>query len=166
MRICFVGDSLIEYFDWQARYPRHEVLNLGISGETAQELLGRIAQLPLAGSDWLVLMTGTNDILMGNDCLPAYELIVSGLRQIAPQTSLLACGILPMPLPWLLSGAVEQTNAQLEALARRLGIRYLDGVSLVPTAEARARFFDDDGVHLTPSGYAVWSASIENHLQL
>ena len=29
MNILFVGDSLIEYLDWQERFPDHTVMNLG-----------------------------------------------------------------------------------------------------------------------------------------
>lgn len=168
MKLCFVGDSLIEYHDWHARFPKHAVVNLGVSGETASELLVRVPYLDVAagGPDAVVLMTGTNDILMDADFLPAYGQIVSTLRQILPQATILLCGLLPMPLPWLAPRAIAQANEALAALALGHGAEYLDGTILVPDEAASRLFFLDDGVHLTPHGYAVWSAAIAQRLNL
>lgn len=168
MKLCLVGDSIIEYYDWQSRFPRHTVANLGVSGETAAELLFRIPYLGLAAEqpEAVVIMTGTNDILMESDFLPTYEQIVITLRQILPKALLVTCGLLPMSLPWLDPDAVPKANARLEALAQRHKIGYLDGASLVPDATKKRLFFSDDGVHLTPHGYDVWSMAIENHLHL
>ena len=37
-KIMLVGDSMIEFFDWQGRFPDLEVRNLGRSGESVEEL--------------------------------------------------------------------------------------------------------------------------------
>jgi len=37
-----MGDSLIEFFNWQERFPDREVFNYGIAGETAEGLLARL----------------------------------------------------------------------------------------------------------------------------
>ncbi len=46
-KFVFIGNSLVADFDWQARMPFFDVTNLGIPGETTQDLLemGRIAQI-------------------------------------------------------------------------------------------------------------------------
>lgn len=168
MKLCLMGDSLIEYFDWQKRFPRHVVSNRGVSGETVPELLFRLPYLGLTTDqpDSVVIMSGTNDILMGSAFLPAYEQIIITLRQLVPQASLVVCGLLPMSLPWFDPDAVPQANTALESLAWRFSTGYLDCTSLVPDAAENSRFFMEDGVHLTAHGYALWSAAIEKQLHL
>ena len=166
-RLCFVGDSLIEYYDWQARFPGASVLNLGVAGETASELLARIALFggKSLQADGVILMTGTNDLLMGEEFLPVYTKIVARLQQALPEAICLANGIMPMDLPWLAPNLIARTNARLEELALRHKIGYLDGCRLLPGSAARHLCFLDDGVHLSPQGYALWSAAIENYLR-
>lgn len=166
--LCFIGDSLIEYYDWQARFPSHEVLNLGIAGETAPELLARLSSPKRLGHpDWLLLMTGTNDLLTGaDDFLPSYEQIIRRLRQALPDTLLLANGLMPMSLPWLPPNLIAQVNARLEGLALRHKIGYLDGGCLGADSTISPSCFLEDGVHLSQQGYTLWSAAIENHLRL
>ncbi|MBA3014874.1 MAG: hypothetical protein KKD63_02940 [Proteobacteria bacterium] len=168
MKLCFLGDSLIEYYDWQARFPGHTVDNLGISGETTAELLFRIPYLDLTteAPDCVIIMTGTNDILMNTNFLPTYEQIVISIRQLLPKTSLVACGLFPMTISWMAQGSIPQINAELKALCLRYKIGYLDGDRLIPDAMTSHLFFLEDGVHLTPHGYTVWSKAITRHLHL
>jgi len=42
MRLLFIGDSLIEYFDWQERFPKNAVYNMGVAGETVEGLYARL----------------------------------------------------------------------------------------------------------------------------
>ena len=38
-RFLFIGDSLVEFFNWQERFPDKKVYNFGSAGETAEGLL-------------------------------------------------------------------------------------------------------------------------------
>jgi len=52
-------------YDWQERFPDCRVLNLGISGETVEELLDRRDHIRsrVESPDIIFLMTGINNIL-------------------------------------------------------------------------------------------------------
>lgn len=165
-KLCFLGDSLIEYFDWQGRFAEAAVLNLGVAGETAPELLARLSTFGAKSlqADGVILMTGTNDLLMGADFLPSYERILVRLQKMLPDAVCLANGIMPMTLSCLTPSHITQTNARLEELALRHKIGYLDGNCLLSNSAASRPCFLDDGVHLSPCGYALWSAAIENYL--
>jgi len=167
-KLCFLGDSLIEYYDWQARFPGAAVINLGIAGETAPELLARLSSLGAKSlaADGVILMTGTNDLLMGADFLPIYAKIIVRLQKALPDAVLLANGLMPMTLPWLAPDLIAQTNARLEELALRHKIGYLDGCRLLTSSAASPPCFLDDGVHLSQLGYALWSAAIEKYLRI
>ncbi len=167
-QLCFIGDSLIEYYDWQERFPDLAVLNLGVAGETTPELLARLSCFGASSCqpDWVIIMTGTNDLLMGADFLPSYERIITRLQKALPDAFLLINGLMPMALPWLAPNLIAQVNARLEELALRHKIGYLDGGCLGTDSTASPSCFLEDGVHLNQYGYALWSAAIENHLRL
>ena len=67
MRILFIGHSLIEFFDWQKRFPGHSAVTLGVAGETTEVLLARIDRIRGAhpSADLIFLMTGLNNICLG-----------------------------------------------------------------------------------------------------
>lgn len=166
-QLCFIGDSLIEYYDWQARFPGQAVSNLGLAGETAPELLARLSSLAASRcpADAVIIMTGTNDLLRGADFLPSYERIIASLQKAWPAAFLLVNGLMPMPLPWLAPHLVAQVNARLEGLALRHKIGYLDGGCHGIDSPASPSCFLEDGVHLSQHGYALWAAAIESHLR-
>ena len=60
----FIGDSLIEFFNWQKRFPDRKILNCGNAGETAEGLLARlpnvIQQVPPPAL--VMIMTGINNV--------------------------------------------------------------------------------------------------------
>ena len=63
--LYFLGDSLIEYHDWQARFPTHRVKNFGYAGETVAGLLARLPGiLKQPEPDEVFLMIGTNNMVM------------------------------------------------------------------------------------------------------
>ena len=66
MRILFIGHSLIEFFDWQRRFPTHSTVNLGVAGETTEGLLSRTEHVIEShpSADLIFLMTGLNNIAM------------------------------------------------------------------------------------------------------
>lgn len=165
-KLCFLGDSLIEYFDWAERFPEDLVLNLGVAGETASELMARLSSFgpKLREADAVILMTGTNDLLMGVDFLASYESIIVSLQEMRPNAVCLVNGIMPMTLPWLTSKFILQANVRVEELALRYKIGYLDGCRFLSDPAVRCFCFLDDGVHLSSHGYALWSAAIENYL--
>ena len=79
MRILFIGHSLIEFFDWQKRFPGHSAENLGVADETTEGLLARIDRIGGAhpSADLIFLMTGLNNISMDDfDFLGSYQEIV------------------------------------------------------------------------------------------
>ena len=53
--LLFIGDSLIQFFDWQKRFPAYQITNLGVAGESVQGLLARIPALNerMEAPDWL-----------------------------------------------------------------------------------------------------------------
>ncbi len=163
--LVFIGDSLIEFFDWQKRFPEHVVANFGSAGETVEGLLYRSVKIVknLKEPDWLFIMTGTNNLAMDDYAFtPSYTIIVDALISAFPKIQIVITSLLPITLPWLASSAVPRMNAMLMQLAVTKGVHFLDIYSLFLGDHNNpvSHYFLEDGVHLSDQGYAVWSEAV------
>jgi lysophospholipase L1-like esterase len=164
MDLLFIGDSLIEFYDWQSAFPAHRIENLGRAGETVEELLARAPQVTASrpAPDGLLVMSGTNN-LAGEDYgfLPGYEKVLGHFGAAFPATRIAVNSLLPLRLPWLSSSAVPRLNEGLAALAARKGSLFIDAYSTFLAADRPldALLFED-GVHLRPAAYRLWAKVI------
>jgi lysophospholipase L1-like esterase len=168
MNIIFMGDSLIEYFDWQQRFPEHQVLNLGLSGETVQGLSGRVRRIIGAATapDVLFIMSGINNLAMDDfKILEEYERLLKSLKTAFPSATIVVQSILPVTM-WTDKNKIEDINRELTEIAKALKITFLDVYSLfVDTAGSpHVEYLLEDGVHLSEKGYEVWSKKVEDFL--
>jgi lysophospholipase L1-like esterase len=169
LEILFLGHSLVEYFDWQGRFPDHKVRNLGVAGETTGGLLARtdgiLADYPEA--DALLVMTGTNDVLMGDRAfLSVYRLLADKLRDRCPGVRIVFHSILPAHPEWIDPAVLEEANAGVGKIAGDTGVEFLDLTERFTGAkgDVRLELLLDDGVHLSAEGYGVWSEALEELL--
>lgn len=166
-----IGDSLTEFFDWQGRFPAHRVLNLGIAGEPVEGLLGRMSDIRTAivRTDLILVMTGINNIAMEDyDIIPEYEKVLNALLSAFAGAEIVVQSVLPVRLPWLDNLEIEKINSDLEKMAGRMKVRYLDVYSLFVDRAGNPvpEYLSEDGVHLSDPGYEVWSGAIEKEFSL
>jgi len=59
----FIGDSLIEFFNWQNSFPEDQIINFGQAGETTEGLAARLpGKIQRSEAlDLILNMTGTNN---------------------------------------------------------------------------------------------------------
>ena len=171
MRILFLGHSLVEYFDWQRRFPSHEVFNLGVAGETTGELLERTDRVVHSHGDCdaVLVMTGTNDLLGGDrSFLDEYRSLAGKLRSLCPRSRIVLHSILPVDPEWVERAAIDELNIEVARVAEEAGAEFFDltGPFTGTDGEARRELLLEDGVHLSPEGYRVWSEELEKVLGL
>ncbi len=169
MNILFIGHSLIEFFDWQERFPDHSVANLGIAGETVEGLLSRIGKITdkYRSADLAVLMTGLNNMAMDDfGFFGALAEAIERLRAAYPSARIVLSSILPTALEFIPNESVRGVNDKLRNLARDSRIEFMDIYNLfVDGMGAPIKdLFLDDGVHLSDRGYSVWSKALETAL--
>jgi len=161
-RLLFLGDSLIEYFDWSERFPEHEVYNLGIAGETVDGLYFRLRSIfrKVTDPQMVFIMSGINSMAMGEEGIAdIYRKVVREIRQAYPSTKVIVQSLLPVLFPYIENEDIQHMNASLKQMAADEQVLYLDIHSRFLDAEGSpvAAFLMDDGIHVSGEGYRIWS---------
>jgi lysophospholipase L1-like esterase len=165
MRILLLGHSLIEHGDWAQLLPGHALAVEGVSGETTAGLLGRLDEVVRSHPqvDAVVVMSGTNDILAGDDSfLHEYRSVARRLHRTYPRAVILLHAVLPLSPDWISAAAIARVNAEIARIGAEFGIDVVDltdrftGRGGLP----RAELYGPDGVHLSPAGYRVWAGAL------
>ncbi len=169
MRLLFIGDSLIEYYDWQERFSKHLVSNLGVAGETVEGLYARLEVVfaQIEEADAVFIMTGINNLAMGdNKFLPLYRKIIKVFKEHYSPSRIFIHSLLPVLFPWISNDEIVKMNKQLKKMAKEEDVLYLDIHSVFLEQEGRPfrEYLLDDGVHVSEKGYRVWAREIEKLL--
>lgn len=167
--LVFIGDSLTEWFDWQERFPSYGVLNLGISGETVEELLDRRDTIHsrVESPNVIFLMTGINNILSERyEIMRSYAEFVRNLTTWYKGTAIVVQSLLPVDMPWIRNETIRTINRHLTEIAREYKATYLDvyGAFIDADGNPKPGLLSDDGVHLAGKGYDVWAKTVESYL--
>jgi lysophospholipase L1-like esterase len=165
-QFLFIGDSLIEFFNWQERFPDKKVFNYGIAGETAEGLLARLPGIiaRVQSPDLIMIMTGINNVAMEDyGFLFTYEKIISRVQETYGQVTIAMASLLPINLSFL-GDAVPRVNKRLKEVSQNYNIIFLDLYPLFLDDNLRiiTSCFETDGVHLSDKGYEVWANALEN----
>jgi lysophospholipase L1-like esterase len=171
MNILFLGDSLIEYFDWQQRFAGHKVGNFGNAGESVQGLLSRVMMIgeSFAEADMIFIMSGINNIAMGDDdFIGFYKVIIERLKSAYPSADIIANSLLPVNMDFINNDIVKKVNESLLALTKETGIKLLNIHDRFVDTKGRVikEYLLEDGVHVSNEGYAVWSRAVEEIINL
>ncbi len=161
MNILFLGDSLIEYCNWQAALPGHRVYNLGVAGESVQGLLSRTASIrdacPVA--DIVFVMSGINNLaMMDTGFVDYYLVLIERLRAFYEEAEIYVHSLLPVAGDFISSDSIVSTNNALKQLADKYGCMYMHiyPTFTVPGGMHVSEYLMTDGVHLSQAGYDVW----------
>jgi len=168
-KLMLVGDSMIEFFDWQGRFLEREVINLGRSGESVEELRSRAISIVdrYEAPDLVLVMIGTNNVAMENFTFPAaYSDILETFREAYPEATLVVNSLLPMQLNYLAPDTVARVNSSLKSLAAAGKARYLEvWRTMVDNNGSVLEGILEDEVHLTSRGYEIWADKLEEFLE-
>lgn len=163
-KLLLVGDSMIDFFDWQSRFPERKVTNLGRAGESVEELRDRAPKIVNNHEppDLMLIMIGTNNVAMGNfNFLEPYAGIIATFQEAYPAATLVINSLLPMELNYLAPDTVARVNASLQGLAADAAAVYLDvwAAMVDKTGQVLTNVLEDE-VHLNRNGYEIWAKEL------
>lgn len=95
--ILMIGDSLIEYGDWDDLLGT-EVINRGMGGDTTEGVLMRIGRSLKREPGKIFLMVGVNDIITGESTgfiSRNYEAILEKIKALSPESAVFVHKALP-----------------------------------------------------------------------
>ena len=162
----FLGDSLTEQGDWAQRFPELNVVNLGVSGDTTEQVLERLQEVVDTAPSTVVVMVGTNDLAWRRSVeqiVRNVESILWRLHRDLPDTRVLVQSVLPRDRE--VADRVREINIHVRQFAPTVKAEWVDlwPVFAEPDGEISARY-SDDRLHLNEAGYAAWAEELRKHL--
>jgi len=165
--VLFLGDSLIAQGDWQEWFPDVSVLNFGVSGDTTDDVIGRLGAVVSADPDEVILLIGTNDLgarLTVEHLVRNVQSTLVDLRRDLPGSRMLVHSILPRGREF--SDRIQEANIHLRQFCATVHAQYLDlWPALALEDGALNPQFSDDGLHLTAEGYQAWLVELRPALE-
>lgn len=165
---AFIGDSLTADGRWEEWFPDRDVRNLGVPGETTEQLLERLDEIVAARPHTIVLLIGTNDLVWRSPVervVRNIELALHRLRRDLPDSLILVQSVLPRER--VFASRIQDINRHLWQFAPTVKARYLDLWPALASANGEINpAYSDDGVTLTTTGYDAWLSELRPALEL
>jgi len=171
--LLFVGDSITEGWGntaaWKKHFAPRKAVNIGIGGDTTQNVLWRLANGAVDGLSpkAVVLLIGTNNFgLHGDapdDVAKGVAAVVASLRERLPSARILLLAVFPRDeKPGTgMRKKIEALNAQLARLEGP-SVRFLDlGAKFLAPDGTLPKDVMPDFLHLSEKGYQIWADAIE-----
>jgi lysophospholipase L1-like esterase len=162
--VVMIGDSLTSEAPWNEIFPKVQIANRGMSGDTTNDILSRMDTILSVSPKKALIMVGINDVDRGapvDSVFQNYTEIVKNLQragvnviiQSTLECSKRVCGDRVF--------RVRELNKQLKDFAHRSNILFVDiNADLSSPTDGLLSKYTSDGIHLLPSGYVKWSEKI------
>lgn len=171
--ILFYGSSSIRlWLSLRQDFDGLPVVNRGFGGSTLEECVALLDRLvtpvkPRA----IVLYAGDNDLDHGaspETLLARFEQFAGAVRMRLGWTPIIYVAIKPSPARFWNSAKIEAAN---DLIQKAISLRWREAIFVdvyQPMLDAggapRVEFFDQDGLHLSQQGYALWRDAIQRAL--
>jgi lysophospholipase L1-like esterase len=177
--VIFDGDSITDFWQragikvWTTAFAHYHPFDFGISGDTTQNLLWRLAHGQAQGlhPKVILLMIGTNNMKYTStpqDIADGVSQIIGQYRKICPDAVIILQAIFPrqaLPTdPYRLK--VNDTNALLAKLGDGSKVIYLDfGAKFLGPDGTLGMDIMRDFLHPTEKGYQIWADAVSPVLE-
>lgn len=173
--IVFLGNSLTDGCEWGELFSRGDIVNRGISGDTADGIIDRLSCVTSGKPAKIFLMVGVNDI---SHDLPADTIaakvanILDRISSETPDTKVYLQSCLPINNSFgrykAIFGKEDQVpllNETLKSKAAERGITWIELYPLFTNSEGLLREdLTNDGLHLLAPGYLIWRDAINKYV--
>ncbi len=166
--IVFIGNSITNMHDWHSAFANHDVVNRGVSGGYATEILANLESYISGKPAKVFLMIGTND-MAPNGLNHSPEQIASSIRKIvdrieneSPETDIYLTSIFPSTSTGRTLEKIQAANTKIKALAEEKDLVYVDLyeklLGILDNTHSR------DGLHLSMTGYRIWCNEVKDYV--
>lgn len=169
--VVFVGSSSIRLWDLARHFPNVPAINRGFGGSQMIDSVNHADLLVISHRPQTVIVyAGDNDLAAGKSPQQVsedFKAFVAKVRAALPQTRVAYIGIKPSIQRWTLIAKVRQANALVREYCDAddlLGFIDVDGPMLGWDGKPRPDLFVEDGLHLSPKGYALWTVLVQPFL--
>jgi lysophospholipase L1-like esterase len=160
------SDSTTEQGNWAERFPELDVVNLGVSGDTTEQVLERLHDVCEAKPSTIVVMVGTNDLAWRRSVesiVRNMESVLWRLRNELPDARILVQSVLPRDRE--LADRVREINIHVRQFSPTVKAEWVDLWPVFAEEDGEIRSeFSDDRLHLNEAGYAAWADELRTHL--
>jgi lysophospholipase L1-like esterase len=173
--IVFVGSSSIRNWDLAASFPDLKVINRGVwaagQGFELGDVVRFVDRLVVPHQPRIVVVyAGDNDISGGKtseQVVVDAERLINRLRAKLPDVRIVFIGVKPSISRWLQVDRMRLTNTLLRQVCERddrVAYVDVDGPMMGWDERPRRELFVDDGLHLSPEGYRLWTTLVRPFL--
>lgn len=170
--VLFLGSSTIRLWKLDQSFPGKDYLNRGFGGSEISDSLRLLDKLVFPHEPkTIVFYAGDNDLAKGK----SPERVAADFRELServaerlPETRILYIAVKPSLKRWSL---IEQVRAANDAIAKyceetpRRKFVDIAPAMLGEDGLPRKELFVDDGLHMTPAGYEVWTKQVAAALE-
>jgi lysophospholipase L1-like esterase len=162
--IVFVGSSSIRLWDVQKYFPGLTVINRGFGGSQLSDSVRYAERIVIPYKPRIVVVyAGDNDIYGGatsEEVAIQAEQFVRTVRAKLPDVRIVFIGIKPSLLRWTVVERMRLANDLIRRFAEhddKVAFVDVDHAMLGWDETPRPDLFVEDGLHMTPHGYELWS---------
>jgi lysophospholipase L1-like esterase len=166
-KMVFVGASIVAGGAWQEWFPDAEVTVEATYGDTTDRLSERLTKIIELQPDVIVLLIGANDF--GTNRSVEYvvrnvEYFLAMIRSEVPGARTLVHSITPRGAEF--ADRIQDANRHIRQYVPSLRAQFLDlwPALAMPNGDLDPSL-TDDGLHLTPDGYAAWLSELRPALE-
>lgn len=170
--VLFTGSSSIRLWDLEHAFPEQRFVNRGFGGSTLRDLIRYAPRIFLPVRPRLIVIySGDNDLAEGltpREVAADFATLVAWIDRELPETMVISLAIKPSQSRWELVHAQREANRRIEAIcAADPGLRYVDVAACLLADDGRPNpdYFDEDQLHLSEAGYALWTTRLQEVLR-
>lgn len=174
--VVFLGDSITNYYDLDKYYPENNVVNSGISGNVANDILSDMYnRVYKYNPSKVFLLIGTNQIPIGDSddkIIDGIKHIIDEIRENRPHAKIYVESIYPVnkkinenKVKNRENKRIVKLNMKIKKLTKKLDyVEYINVYDSLLDGEVLNKDYSYDGLHLNDKGYEIVTDVLKNHI--
>ena len=180
--IVFLGDSITEFYDLEKYFPKRNVVNSGVSGNTTQDILDNMKdRVYRYNPSHIFLLIGTNDYpnedISMEDTKNNIKEIIKDIKKKLPRAKLYVESIYPINNSEddkinhkMVSNRnnkyIKKINKEIKKFAKKEKIEYIDMYKeLIDDDDNLSLDYTKEGLHLSDEGYEKVTFVLKKYIE-